>query len=352
MSTLTPREETILSSIIRQYIERALPVSSGSILEECGLEVSSATVRNDVARLEEEGFIVRPHHAAGSVPSDHGYRHFVSGLTYPQLPLEEQFLINHLFHQVEDKLEEWLNLAATLLARQTHSIAIVTAPSPAANLFKHIELVSLQPQLALAVLVLEGAKVHQQLINFNQPRSQEELSRLSVGLSKSLAGLSAAKVRAKSTKLTEEEKTVVEHVLRMMEAEDQRSGQEVFLEGWHYLLAQPEFRQSERLAGLMNMVEEHRLFEVMSAGTESGVQVFIGRENQNEAIKDCSLVISGYGLPDEPLGTVAIVGPTRMSYQRAVSALGYIASLISVLVAELYGSTPPKRPRGIIQEKG
>ena len=106
---LRPREELILSSIIRQYISRAVPVSSSSVLDECGLDVSSATVRNDVARLEEEGYILRPHHAAGSMPSDKGYRFYVGSLKGIELPVEDQFLINHLFHQVEDKLEEWLN---------------------------------------------------------------------------------------------------------------------------------------------------------------------------------------------------------------------------------------------------
>ena len=340
MPGLTPREETILSSIIRQYIERALPVSSASVLEECGLDVSSATVRNDVARLEEEGLILRPHHAAGSVPSDQGYRYYVGTLSQPQLPLEEQFLINHLFHQVEDKLEDWLNLAASLLAQKTRSVAVVTAPRPTASRFKHLELVSLQPKLTLAVLVLEGAKVRQQLLSFDEDTPQEELSRLSARLNKVLGGLNAAKARAKSSGLPEAEKRIAESVLRMMEAEDQRVSQEIFLDGWHYLLAQPEFSHSERLAGLMGMVEERRLAELMSAGTEQGLQVFIGKENQSEAIKDCSLIISHYGLPDEPLGAVAVVGPTRMAYQRAIPVLSYISSLISLLVAELYGSRP------------
>jgi heat-inducible transcriptional repressor len=343
MSSLTPREETILSSIIRQYIERALPVSSASVLEECGLDVSSATVRSEVARLEEEGYIIRRHYAAGSIPSDRGYRYYVGSLSRPPLAVEEQFLINHLFHQVEDKLEEWLNLAATLLAQQTRSVAVVTAPRPSAARFKHVELVSLQPQLALAVLVLEGAKVRQQLLSFEEAKTQDDLSHLSGRLNKAFAGQSAARVRSKSTGLSEEEKRVAENIIRMMEAENQRVSQEIFLDGWHYLLAQPEFSQSGRLTGLMSMVEEHRLAELMSAGTETGVRVFIGRENRAEAIKDCSLLISGYGPPDEPLGAVAIVGPTRMAYQHAISVLSYVSSLISVLVAELYGRPDDKQ---------
>ena len=345
MSNLTLREETILSSIIRQYIAQALPVSSTSILEECGLDVSSATVRNDVARLEEEGYILRPHYAAGSIPSDQGYRHYVGTLSPSKLPLEVQFTINHLFHQVEDKLDEWLNLAATLLARQTKSVAVVTAPRPVVAHFKHVELVSLQPQLALAVLVLEGAKVHQQLISLDQTHSQEELSQLAAGLNKKLTKLTTTRVHKALIKLTGMEKHVTQSLVRMMEAEDRRAGQKIFLDGWQYLLSQPEFSHSPRLAGLMNLVEERKLAGLMGTEKDSCMRIFIGHENQADAIKECSLLISGYGLPDEPLGTMAVVGPTRMAYQHAISVLSYISSLVSLLVAELYGTSPEQSHR-------
>jgi len=340
MSNLTLREETILSSIIRQYIAQAQPVSSASILGECGLDVSSATVRNDVARLEAEGYIIRPHYAAGSIPSDRGYRHYVSTLTQPKLPLEVQFMINHLFHQVEDKLEEWLNLAATLLAQHTRSVAVVTAPRPSAARFKHTELVSLKPQLALVVLVLDGAKVHQQLINLDEPQSQEELSKFAASLNIKLAKLSATQVNAAAAKLVGMEKRVTQDIFRMMESDDKRTGREIFLDGWQYLLSQPEFSHSARLANLMNLVNERKLAELIHASQNPCVQVFIGRENQVEAIKECSLLISSYGPPDEPLGAIAVVGPTRMAYQHAISMLSYVASLMSVLVAELYGASP------------
>lgn len=236
---LRPREEIILNSIIRQYIERVTPVSSGSVLEECGLGVSSATIRNDVARLEEEGYILRPHHAAGSVPSDKGYRHYVGSLTGLELPLEERLLINHLFHQVEDKLEEWLNLAAALLSQQVRNVAVVTTPRPAAAEFKHLELVSIQPQLALAVLVLHGAKVRQQLVSFEETLEQDELTRMANHLSRLFSACSASYIRAKRDKLTPTEERVAEHIVRMMESENEHTGQEVYMDGWHFLMNQP-----------------------------------------------------------------------------------------------------------------
>ena len=339
---LRPREELILDSIIRQYISRAAPISSSSVLDECGLDVSAATVRNDVSRLEEEGYISRPHHAAGSVPSDRGYRHFVGLLKGIELPIEEQFLINHLFHQVEDKLEEWLNLAVTLLAQQVHNVAMVTIPSPSSSRFQHMELVSIQPQLALAVVVLHGAKVRQQLVSFEEAAVQESLTHMAGRLNKLFSAQTSAQIEARLASLPEAEKRVGEHVLHMLQAEDAQSGQGLFLEGWHFLMDQPEFNQGSRLLNLISLAEQKRLPELMNPENqpEHGVRVIIGHENREEAVQDCSLVISPYGLPDEPLGSIAVVGPTRMQYERTIAVISYVSSLISLLVTELYGVAP------------
>ena len=345
---LRPREELILNSIIRQYISRAMPVSSSSVLDECGLDVSSATVRNDVSRLEEEGYISHPHHAAGSVPSDKGYRHYVGSLKCMELPLDEQFLINHLFHQVEDKLEEWLNLAVTLLAQQVKNMAVVTTPRPTAAKFKHMELVSIQPQMALVVLVLHGAKVRQQLVNFEEPVTQESLTHMAGRLNKLFAAQSPAQIESKMGPLSLAERHAAEHVLRMMQAEDAQSGQELFLEGWHFLINQPEFSHGSLLVNLINLAEQKKLAELMipENPAEHGVRVIIGHENKDEAVRECSLVISRYGLPDEPLGSIAVVGPTRMEYERTIAVISYVSSLISLLVTELYGVTPGGCGRG------
>ncbi|MCL2281401.1 MAG: heat-inducible transcriptional repressor HrcA [Dehalococcoidia bacterium] len=342
---LKPREELILSSIIRQYVLRVVPVSSSSVLDECGLDVSSATVRNDVMRLEEEGYIVRPHHAAGSMPSDKGYRYYVTNLKGPELPLQERFLINHLFHQVEDKLEEWLNLAVTLLSQQVKNVAIVTTPRSPATQYKHLEMVSIQPHLALVVLVLHGAKVRQQLVTFEDDMTQEELTSMSGRLNKLFAGLSMAQIEPKVAALNKTEQLIMQHALRMLQAEDACSGQGMFLEGWHFLINQPEFSQGARLLNLIRLAEQKRLADLMQPhnATEYGVRVIIGRENKDEAVHDCSLVISRYGLPGAPLGSLAVVGPTRMEYERTIAVLSYVSSLISLLVTELYGGTVTRR---------
>ncbi|MCL1885294.1 MAG: heat-inducible transcriptional repressor HrcA [Dehalococcoidia bacterium] len=342
---LKPREELILSSIIRQYVLRVAPVSSSNVLDECGLDVSSATVRNDVARLEEEGYIVRPHHAAGSMPSDKGYRYHVANMKGPELPLEEQFLINHLFHQVEDKLEEWLNLAVTLLSQQVKNVAIVTTPRSPATQYKHLEMVSIQPHLVLVVLVLHGAKVRQQLVSLEDAVTQEDLTVMAGHLNRLFTGLSVAQIELKIAELSRIEQLIMQHVLRMLQAEDSHSGQEMFLEGWHFLINQPEFSQGSRLLNLIRLAEQKKLVDLMTLHdlADYGVRVVIGRENKEEAVHDCSLVISRYGLPGAPLGSIAVVGPTRMEYERTIAVLSYVSSLISLLVTELYGGTSGRR---------
>ena len=174
---LSPRAETILNSIVNQYIVKAVPVPSQNIKDDYELGVSSATVRNEMARLEQEGYITRPHPSAGSIPSDKGYRYYVESLSDIQLPLAEQRLISHLFHQVEERqMEQWLRLAATLMARLAQNLAAVTVPKPISCHFKYLELVALQDSLALIVLVLHGTKLRQQLVTFDQIMSQVGLT--------------------------------------------------------------------------------------------------------------------------------------------------------------------------------
>ena len=196
--TLSPRTETILKSIVEQYIARAVPVPSQSVLNNHGLDVSSATVRNEMMHLKQEGYIIQPHTSAGSVPSDKGYRYYVETLDDIRLPINQQRMINHLFHQVETRMEEWARLTATLLANLSQNMAIVATAKPDNCIFKHLELVSIQDSTALLVIVLQGAVVRQQLTVFDQPVSQTELSNISNKLNNIFAGLNNPQIQAKT----------------------------------------------------------------------------------------------------------------------------------------------------------
>ncbi len=339
----TSRTGTILRSIVGQYIARATPVSSQSIINDYELGVSAATIRNEMAHLEQEGYIIRPYPSAGSIPSDKGYRYYVETLRDIQLPLAEQRLISHLFHQRESELEQWLRLATTLLAQLVQNVAVVTMPKPVACQFKHLELVALHDSLALLVLVLRGAKAKQQLITFAQVISQSELTAIANKLNTTYSGLTSSQILAKGTELSPTEQQITDCLLKVMEAEDEQEYEEPYLDGLHFMLSQPEFAHSQRMLALMELVEHRNLLRIIvpQGLANQGVQVVIGKENKAEVIHNYSVVISGYGLSNEAVGTIGVVGPTRMPYARAISTVDYLSSVLSRLVAELYGEEIP-----------
>ena len=339
----SPRTETILKSIVGQYITRAVPVSSETIAHEYELGVSPATIRNEMVHLEREGYITRHYSSSGSIPSDKGYRFYVETLSGIELPSAEQLLISHLFHQVERELEKWLSLAATLLARLAQNAAIVTMPKPIDCQFKHLELVALQDSLALVVLVLRGAKVKQQLTTLDQVVSQPELTAIANKLNAAYSGLTRLQILAKAIELSVTEQQITDCLIKIMQAEDEQEYEEPYLYGLHFMLSQPEFAHSHRILALMELVEHRNLLRIIvpQGAVSQGVQVVIGKENKAEVIQNYSVVISRYGLPKEAIGTIGVVGPTRMPYARTISTVGYLSSVLSGLVTSLYGRETP-----------
>ncbi len=336
---LSPRTDIILKSIINWYIEKAIPVSSQNLVHDYGLRVSSATVRNEMAFLEQEGYIFRPHTSAGSIPSDKGYRYYVTSLEQTALPISEQRMISHLFHQVEGRMDEWLSLAATILARLSQNTAVVTSPKTADCQFRHMELISLQDNLVLLVLVLRGARIKQQLLTFSQVISQIELSAMAEKFNQAYDALTASQLEARALKSTPLEQQLTENVVRIMKEEDEQEYNQSYLEGLHFLLNQPEFAQNRRILAIMELLEQRAMLgKILPQETESkDVRVVIGSENKAEVAQDCSLVIARYGLAHEASGNIVVVGPTRMAYPKVISTVSYLSMVLSSLVAELYG---------------
>jgi len=339
---LSDRSETILKSIVGQYIVKATPVPSQSIINDFELAVSSATIRNEMTHLEQEGYITRPHPSAGSVPLDKGYRYYVETLSEIELPLAERLMVSHLFHQVERELEDWLSLAATLTAQLVQNVAVVTLPKPAQCRFRHLELVSIKDSLALVVLVLQGATLRQQLITFDQAISQEELSAIANKLNTAYTDLTRAKISAKKLNLATAEQQVTDCLLKIMQDEGEQEYEHFNLDGLHFTLNQPEFRRGEGGQVLTELVDGRNLMQTITPEklAVQKVQVIIGKENRAEPIQQCSVVINKYGLPEEAVGVISVVGPTRMPYARTISAVHYISSVLSQMLTELYGRKP------------
>ena len=333
------RTDQILKFIVQRYIAGAAPVSSQCVTDECGLGVSPATIRNEMAYLESEGYISRPHHSAGSVPSDKGYRYYVDSLHKVNLPLPEQRMIGHLFHQIEKSLEDGLGLAVTVMAKMTQNIAIITMPKSADSRFKQLELIALQDSLVLLIIILHGIKIRQQIITFDTVLSQPTLTIMANKLSTTYSDLDRSQIQAKDIELSPAEQQLTDYLVKIMGGEDEQEYEQPYLEGWHFMLNQPEFAQTKETLALMELVDERSLLKAIVPPQLSSrdVQVVIGNENKVESIRNCSVVIRRYGLPEEATGTISVLGPTRMPYLRAISGIEYLSSVLSSMVAELYG---------------
>lgn len=336
---ISPRSEIILKSIISWYIDHAVPVSSQNLVHDFDLGISSATVRNEMAELEEKGFIIRPHTSAGSIPSDKGYRFYVASLEEISLPISEQRMINHLFHQVEGKMDEWLSLAAAVIARMSQNTAVITVPKTIDCQFRHMELISIKEKIVLLVLVLRGARIKQQLLNFDTSISQAELTAISAKMNNEYEGLTSSQIKIKPSELTNTEKLINDNLLSILKAEDEQEYNQSYLEGLHFMLNQPEFSHNQKILTIMELLEHRNMLGTILPQEQDNkkIRVIIGSENKAELASECSLVISRYGLPGDASGTIAVVGPTRMDYPRVISAVRYLSVLLSGLVGELYG---------------
>lgn len=336
---LSNRRARILGLIVGEYIMTATPVASEAIAHKHALGVSAATVRNEMAALEDGGYIARRHISGGGIPTDRGYRYYVESLMREeQVPLDEQRMVSHLFFLVERELDEWNRLAAALLARMLNSVAIATFPKAARTQFKHLELVSLQELLALLVVVLRGTRLRQQLVAFDEAVTQDELTAISNRLNAMFGGLTRSEIVSRGAQLSDHDQGIARAVVQIMDREDAQRYGELCIEGVRHMLSQPEFSSGEKVMALMDLLEGGRLAASIlpQAAGGDGVQVIIGAENREDAMRDCSVVLASYGIPDEAGGALAVLGPTRMPYERAVSRVRFIGSLMSELIGRLY----------------
>lgn len=336
---LTERQARILSLIVEDYIETAEPVGSEALVRRHGLPLSSATVRNEMARLEEEGYLTHPHTSAGRIPADSGYRMYLESLMQEEaLPRETRETIRHQFHQAGREADAWVHLSAAVLAQFVENAAVVTVPRSSECRFKHLELVGVRDNVALVVLVLTQARLRQELLTFPKPMTQEELSSIARRLTAALAGLRASEVNLAAEELTAEERLTLQTVLEMMIAVERSQYDEAYLEGVRNVLMQPEFANTRKALAILEVLDEHTVTRVLPFDrmARSGVSVFIGDENGEDAIRECSVVIAPYGEPGSVGGAMAVLGPTRMRYPRAISAVRYLASILSDLLESYY----------------
>jgi heat-inducible transcriptional repressor len=337
---LTKRAGSVLNILVNEYISTANPVASEEIARLSPTKVSPATVRNAMSRLTEEGYISRPHVSAGAIPSDRGYRHYVESLEeVPQLPDMLQQQIHRDFDQADPDLADWSRRCAVILSRITTNMAIVTVPQARSPRLKHIQLVYLEEFTALLIIVLQEARLLRRLLPLEEPTSQETLNQVANGLNDCFSGLNRADIETAQGVFTPLEERVRQNTLSLLREADTYTVPEHYVDGLRWLLNQPEMSQGSQARELVELLEERVLLgSVLSEQPSSGdIAVYIGGENQEEPLRPFGVILGQYGIPHQASGTICVIGPTRMSYAEAISGVGFLSSLMSRLVLELYG---------------
>jgi heat-inducible transcriptional repressor len=338
MSDLTERQKTILMLVIRDYIETAAPVGSNALVKRYHLDLSSATIRNEMAALDEMGYLRQPHTSAGRIPTEEGYRFFVGQMMHKaELPEAVQHTITHQFYQARPDIDQWMTLAASILAHQSQGVSVVTAPHAEQALFKHVELISTQGRQVLMVMVMVGGEVSQQILTLAEPVSQERLSQTATRLNELLAGKSAEAISAlpdRSDALDQDILTIIKQ--DMHRATESVSGS-IYTDGLTNVLAEPEFSESDDARRALRIFEERStLQDLLARSTTSsmvgGLQVLIGGEGGWEELRQCSMVLARYGVPGLATGMLGVLGPMRMSYAKAIPTVRFVAGLLSDLV--------------------
>jgi heat-inducible transcriptional repressor len=315
-------------------------VASNTIKNELLPQFSSATIRNDMADLERLGLITHPHTSAGRVPTDLGYRFFVESLmAVPDLPLPEQMLIRHQFHQVALQLEQWTRLAAAVLARLAGTAAVVTAPQTRQSRLKHVELIAVQETLVLVVVVTQAGAVKQSAIAVEEPVTQPLLRALSDSINARFQDQTAEHIPLDTPLRPALETAVLRQIADLLRsAPVSTSGEIVYQDGLANVLRAPEFAEQKRAQRLLGLLRSGSFVgELLPYASSVGqVQVLIGSENPWDELHECAVVLARYGLGAEITGLLGVIGPTRMPYERSISVVRFMSGLMSDLLMDLY----------------
>lgn len=336
---LTERQQSVLGMIVSEYVATATPVGSDTIVRKYCPGISAATVRNEMMTLATAGYVYLPHTSAGRVPSDEGYRYYVRHLMHPtELSPDERRMIDHLFHQIERDLGQWMQLAATVLAQSTGNASIVTLPRARGRQLRHLQLIATQECAGLVVALLGEGTLHQQLLVQPQPLRQEDLDRVARRLNGELHGFLAMDVQRWAGAESPLERAVQDCLSDLMRRADRQAVPGVSHAGVSSLLAQPEFARSDKAQEILRAFEQPSLaVELADAVLENpGVRVMIGDEVPWPVLRECAVVGARYGT-DRGGGAMAVIGPTRMRYDRVIATIQYLGEVMTDLWAELCG---------------
>ncbi len=330
---LDDRKVTILKAIIKTYLETGEPVGSRTISKYTDLQLSSATIRNEMSDLEEMGYIIQPHTSAGRIPSDKGYRFYVNQIM--QEKEQEVTEVKALMIKRVDRVELILKKLAQLLANNTNYAAMISGPQYHHNKLKFIQLSQMDPHKLLVVTVVEGNLIRNKVVTVQEEISQEELLNLNIMLNSSLNGLTIEEINLGVISRLKEQagihSQVVDLVLGEVAAVIQAEEEDlqIYTSGATNIFRYPELSDGEKASQLIRTLEQKEMLqelitEVNNTEEDNGIQVYIGEETPLQTMKDCSVVTANYELGEGIRGTIGIIGPKRMDYEKVLGTLRHL----------------------------
>jgi heat-inducible transcriptional repressor len=335
-----PRKQEILKAVVNEFTVTAVPVGSQALVSRHFVNLSSATVRNELSELVDLGYLIQPHTSAGRVPTDRGYRYFVDFLMdLAPVPQEVDSFIEGELNVVGDT-QELVEKVANVIAYVTRNAAVVTAPHGPQARIKHLDLVSLEPQEVLIVLLVEGNLIRQQVISIGAPAKQAELTRLANKVNRELKGQDRDEVARRALRLPAGlEQEVMAQLVEVLELFERGAGTLVVHDGLRNLIKQPEFSQASRLQEVLEVLEETRYLAALlqELAAHSELQIVIGSEHQTSQLRSCAVILTTYGPSRRIKGVLGVVGPTRMDYAATVGRLQTVARHASERMAEAFG---------------
>ena len=339
------RKYSVFVQIVRTYISKAVPVSSKSVAQNMDGDVSSATVRNIMAELENEGFIAQPHISAGRVPTNTGYRLYVDMVKGKIIAEREQSRrLAFEYSRRIKTIREVIKKTSFLLSREMHNAGVVLWPSVDDFYLKHLELIKIKPETVLAVLVTMTNAVENYIVKLDREIDKTELTKITNYINGNFEHLEFSeipkriKVRLKQKKQGNEDRVIAESALELISLIIEKDGEEKKRwEGIDYFIDEPEFTDVETTKKVLKLFSERdELAMLMKSELPSmDLNVYIGEENQYDILQNCSVVTGGYRMHGKTVGRIGIIGPTRMDYLRALQTVRCLSDLVSLKLSEL-----------------
>ncbi|MGM0411194.1 MAG: heat-inducible transcriptional repressor HrcA [Bacillota bacterium] len=344
VDNISSRKKKILKAIIQEHILTAEPVGSRTLAKNYDFGVSSATIRNEMADLEDMGYLEQPHTSAGRVPSDKGYRFYVDVLMEQKNVISTNLKnsLENLYHEEQD-IKDIISATVKMVSNLTHYTAMVSEPQLEKSKIRKVQLLQVTPKSLMIILITDTGMVNNKIINLDEKLNTKQVRYINNYLVEKLEGMKLNKLNQNFMQKLEVElqnrinisKKLINLINDELEILVEPSDMQIYLGGTSYILDQPEFNDLDTLKRVLNILDtKDTLRRLLGSVSKEGIEVKIGHENQLEEIQNCSLVFATYSLNSKAIGKIGVIGPTRMKYPQVISTVDLVADMLGEIISK------------------